>query len=153
LGQLLSQFPQLFSGALGLYPHRKLHLKLEKGAQPLYQRHYPVPRAHYEAFKKELEHLVKLGVLVKCGASEWAAQSFIIPKKDGCVQWISHFRARNKVIKQKIYRLPHIQDILRSCVGHKFFTKLDISMQYYTFELSEEAKQGTLCYQHTFWSI
>jgi hypothetical protein len=31
-------------------------------------------------------------------------------------------------------------DILRKCSGHNFFTKLDVSMQYYMFELDEESQ-------------
>jgi hypothetical protein len=37
--------------------------------------------------------------------------------------------------------LPHIQDILKKRPGYKFFTKINISMQYYTFEVTDEAKE------------
>ncbi len=106
----------------------------------MHSRPYPVPQIHLKTFKKELDHLVEIGVLAAQQESEWASPSFITHKKDGRVRWISNLRQLNKVIRCKQYLLPIIMDILRKRSGYKFLTKLDISMQYYTFELDEESQ-------------
>ena len=79
-------------------------------------------------------------MLVPQGCSEWALPSFVLPNKDGKFLWISNLRQLNKVVKRKQYHLPIINDILRKRNGYESFTKLDISMQYYTFELDEESQ-------------
>jgi hypothetical protein len=138
--QVLQENNKMFNGTLGVYPHKKVHIDIDPNAKPVHSRPYPVPQIHLKTFKKELDHLVRIGVLAAKQENEWASPSFIIPKKDGRVHWISNLRQLNKVIRRKQYPLPIITDILRKRSGYKFFTKLDISMQYYTFELDEESQ-------------
>jgi hypothetical protein len=128
----------MFNGTLGVYPHKKVHIDIDPNAR--HSRPYPAPRIHLNTFKKELNHLVRVGVLAAQQESEWESPSFIIPKKDNRVHWISNLGQLNKVIRCKQYPLPIITDILCKHSGYKFFTKLDVSMQYYTFELDTESQ-------------
>ncbi len=66
--------------------------------------------------------------------------SFIIPKKDGRVRWISNSCQLNKVIRCKQCPFSIIMDILCKHSGYKFFMKLDVSMQYYMFEHDKESQ-------------
>jgi hypothetical protein len=117
-----------------------VHLELDPNAKPVHARPYPVPHIHLSTFKNKLDHLFALGMLIPQKESEWASPTFIIPKKDGRVRWISNLRQLNKWIKRKQYPSPIITDILCKCTGYQFFTKLDISMHYYTFELDAESQ-------------
>ncbi|KAL7485428.1 hypothetical protein ACHAW6_011026 [Cyclotella cf. meneghiniana] len=74
-----------------------------------------------------MDYLVELGVLAPTTEREWASQSFIVPKKDGCVCWISDLCQLKKGIRCKQYPLQIIMDILCKCSGYKSFTKLDIN--------------------------
>jgi hypothetical protein len=56
---------------------------------------------HLNAFKKELIHLVEIGVLSPQGASEWAAPTISTPPKYGRFYLVSDFQELNKTVKRK----------------------------------------------------
>lgn len=148
LRSVLEKYNKLFDNELGTYPDEKIHLDLRDDAVPHCQpRAYSVPQAHRSVFKKELDRLVRIGVLEEGSRSEWIAGTFIIPKKllpgedTPRVRWISDFRGLNKCLKRKTYPIPRIGDILARRTGYQFLSKLDISMQFYTFELDDESKE------------
>ena len=114
-----------------------VHLQLIENPKPVRRRPYSVPTSHLTVFKAELHRLLEIGVIEKATRSEWIAGTFIVPKKDGRVRWITDFRGLNKSLRRKVYPLRKISEIFQRRSGYKFFTKLDISMQYYTFVLDE----------------
>ena len=96
LERVLDKYTNLFDGTLDVYPHKKFSIEIKPDAVPKHSRPYSVPHVHQPAFKKELEHLVEIGVLSKAGTSEWGSPTFIIPKKDGRIRWISDLRELNR---------------------------------------------------------
>ncbi len=108
LRKVLMEHTKLFDETLGVYPHRKFHIDLVPWAIAKHARPYLVPVIQLSAFKKELLHLVEIGVLPLQGAREWASPTFITPKKDGRVHWVSDLRELNNVVKRKQHPLPII---------------------------------------------
>ena len=59
------------------------------------------------------------------------------------------------MLRIQVFPLPKIQDVLHRRPGYKFFTKIDLSMCYYTFELDEASRNlcvivmpfGKYCYK------
>ena len=128
LYKLLVKYEDLFDGTLGEWKTEPVDFELVDDAKPHSQRHYPVPHLYKETFRKELERLVKLGVLEPTQSSEWGSPTFIIPKKDGRIRFVSDFRRLNAKIKRKPYPLPRISDTLQQLEGFQYATSLDLNM-------------------------
>ena len=77
----------------------------------------------------------------KVNHGQWAVLTFIVPKKDGSVKFISDLREINKRILRKPYPIPHIQDLLMKLEGFMYATSLDLNMGYYHIVLSPDARK------------
>jgi hypothetical protein len=89
--QLLTKYELLFDGTLGGWKTKPVSFQLKKGVSPYHSQASPVPKVHKETIIKEVERLCQLGVLERQPASEWALPSFIIPKNDKTVHFLSDF--------------------------------------------------------------
>ena len=117
LYHLLKKYDDLFDGTLGQWTGTDYKIELREGAKPYHARPYSIPRAHEATFKMEVERIVRTGVLRKINHSEWADPTFIIPKKDKSVRFISNFRKLNERIKRKQYPITKISDLLLKLEG------------------------------------
>ena len=63
------------------------------------------PANLHAVFKHELLRLIEIGVIGKAKSSKWIAGTFIVPKKDGHVHWITDFCGLNKSLHCKVYPL------------------------------------------------
>ena len=85
--------------------------------------------------------MVKLGILKWEGESEWAFPSFIIPKSNQTVRFISDFRELNKLLRRKPWPLPKIVETLQELSGFTYVSQLDLNMGYYTIRLDADSSK------------
>ena len=64
-------------------------------------------------FRKEVEILVKVGVIEEANNSEWGAPYFDQPKLEtNCVRFLSDCRKLNRQLKLNLYPIPKISEML-----------------------------------------
>ena len=112
LAELMKKYETLFDGSLGHWNGTEYDIELKEGAKPYHARSYPIPKVHTDTLKAEVQRLCDIGVLKRVNRSEWAAPTFIIPKKDGSVRFISDFRELNQRIRRKPYPIPRSKTYL-----------------------------------------
>ncbi len=120
--------------------------QLKEEVSPYHGRAFPVPKVHKETIKKEVERLCRLGVLERQPASEWALPSFIIPKKDQTVCFLSDFWGVNKRLVRKPFPIPKISTVLQEIKGFSYATAPDLNMGYYTIRLDPDAFKSARLY-------
>jgi hypothetical protein len=143
--KILTAHSSLFDGTLGTWQTQEIDIELNPYVQPYHcRRPMRIPRIHMETLTKEVQRLLKIGVLERCsGSSPWCAPSFCIPKKDGRIRFITDFQELNKAIVRHPWPMPHISDMLENIGKYTYATCLDLSMGYYHLRLSAAASELT----------
>ena len=98
--RLLQKYEPMFYGTLGIYTGFNYKLELQEGViKPCHAKHFPIPKMHKETIRKEVHRLIDRGVLKHVNNSVWDVPTFIGPKKNGTIWYISDCRALNTRIK------------------------------------------------------
>ncbi len=139
--EVLTEFEDLFDGTLGDWDTEPVSFELKEGAKPYHGRAFPIPKVHKETILNEIKRLIEIGVLEWQPSSEWSAPSFIQPKKNGTVRFLTDFREINKRLVEKPFPIPKISTVLHELEGFTYATALDLNMGYYTIRLDPDASR------------
>ena len=118
------------------------HKILLEDERPIYQMPYRRSLNDREIMKKEVEEMLKAGI-IRPSKSPWSFQALIIPKKDGSKRFCIDYRKLNNVTKRDQFPMPRIEDILDRLQGAKWFSGLDLKSGYWQIPMDESSMEKT----------
>ena len=68
--ELLQKYEKMFDGTLGKYTGSDYTIELKEDAKPYHAKPFPIPNIHELTLKKEVNTLIKIGVLKKINDSQ-----------------------------------------------------------------------------------
>ena len=116
-------------------------IELEK-SEPIRQGLRRVPHEHIGLLKNEVDKLQRIKA-IKPSTSPFASPTILVKKKDSTMRLCIDYRKLNSVTKKDAHFLPRIEDIFDTLSGSKFFTTLDLAMEYHQVEVLPENREKT----------
>ena len=105
-------------------------------------RPYAVPQSMMETIRKEVEDMVRLGVIERSD-SPYGHPIVMVKKADGTNRFCIDFRRLNKVTVFDPEPIPNPQDLFAKLAGSKWYTKIDLTKGYWQLPLEEGDKPKT----------
>lgn len=142
--QLKKLIEDHFSGeqpALGR-TDRVLHTIDTDDARAVKKRYYPLSPAMQQLVYKEVDNMLKLGV-IEPSRSDWSSPLLLLEKPDGGTRVCVDFRALNAVTKKDAYPLPQVTTILDRLRDARYLSSLDIKSAFWQIPLDPACKEKT----------
>ena len=117
----------------------KINLTTDKAVR---SKPYPVPQAMRETIRKEIEDMLRLGVIER-SESPYGHPIVIVKKADGGNRFCIDFRQLNKVTVFDPEPIPNPQDLFAQLAQSKWYSKIDLTKGYWQLPLEEADKEKT----------
>jgi hypothetical protein len=147
--QLQKQYPAVFSNELGKFNKYKIKLSLKDDSRPVFFKPRPVAFALREKLDKEIDRLVRTGILKPVEHAEYASPVVPVLKRDGSLRLCADYSVTiNKQLRVDQYPLPTAHELFTKLHGGQTFSKLDLSQAYSQCLLDEESQKITCINTH-----
>ena len=138
---LQHRFADVFSPLPGRTMLIEHHIETQPGVT-VRTRPYRLPAHKQEAVNRELDSMLKLGV-VEESHSDWCSPIVLVAKRDGAVRFCVDYRRVNAVSKFDAYPMPRIDELLDRLGTAKYYTTLDCTKGYWQIPLSPVSREKT----------
>jgi hypothetical protein len=128
----------IFSEDPGLASDYVCHLNV-KPHTVYHRKSYPIPFSKREAARKEINHMLELGVIEPSNA-EYSSPLVCVSKKDGGVRLCLDARNLNEILVDDRESPPPIDEILHKFHGQKIFSTTDFTSGYWQIAVAEESR-------------
>lgn len=139
---LLAQYDDLFTGQLGKTDLTE-HVITVKGDGPCYQASYRLPDALREPVRRELEDMVRRGIIEYDPHATWNSPLVIVRKPDGGLRLCNNFIQLNKRTIAEPYIMTNTTELLNKVAGAKFITRFDLTAAYWQIPLHPNSQKFT----------
>ena len=139
--KMLAEFESVMSGQVGRTSSCQHHIHF-KETLPVRQQPYRLPHMYRNAVEKEIEKMIKEGVIEPAN-SKWALPMVIIRKKDDTIHLCIDNHRLNAVTHMDAYPMPRMEEILDQVGQAKYITTLDLAKGYWQVPVAEEDRHKT----------
>jgi hypothetical protein len=146
--ELLREFQDVFSwsyeGLRGFYPALIQHaIPIKEGIKPVRKKQRPINPVLEATIRKELEKLLKAGIIFLVKYSEWVSNLVPIRKMTGQIRLCIDFHALNIASIKDHFPLHNMEMILQQVAGSQRMYLLDDFSGYNQFKVKRTDKYKT----------
>jgi len=125
--------------------HYKLPMHLKSPGLTSYTRQYPLKQEEVKAAEKQIQELLRAGLIKETENCEFNSPVFVVKKKSGDYRFVQDLRRINKIIKPLLISLPRIDDLLQDIARLKsrYFSTFDMYRGYWSIQLEEKTSHIT----------
>lgn len=140
--EMMKKYEDVFQGEGKL--EGELHLVTDNAVNPVKLPCRKWPLTVKTKVKKELDRLMKLGIITTVDTpTDWISSIAVAMKPSGAVRLCIDPKPLNKALKRNEYPIPTIDDILPELQGAYYFTHLDAKNGFWHVCLDEESSYLT----------
>lgn len=142
LEKVVSKFESIAFEYVGLGLTNLIEHRIKTNGPPIKQRYYNLAPQKLKLLEKELDEMLKLGVVVP-SRSAWTNPTLLVSKKDGSARFCLDSRRLNACTEADAYPLPLVHAILDRLRNAKFISSIDLSRAFWQIPLERSSCDKT----------